>query len=95
MKRILVLVLVALVAGFALPAAKRKNAPKMTCEEFLSLSSDVQPEVAYWLAGYNAASKTDVAAAGELDLETDTAVLLEECKPTPKASVWEKIKKKF
>ncbi|HEX5065845.1 MAG TPA: HdeA/HdeB family chaperone, partial [Myxococcota bacterium] len=60
-----------------------------------SLDSEIQPEVAYWLAGYNAAAKTDVATAGEVDLETDTAVLIQECKPAPKASLWEKIKKKF
>ena len=79
-----------------MPGAKKKVKPvKMTCEEFLGLSSDIQPEVAYWLAGYNAAKKTDVAASGEVDLETDTAVLLQECKPAPKASLWEKIKKKF
>ena len=35
-----------------MPGGKKKVKPvKMTCEEFLSLSSDVQPEVAYWLAG--------------------------------------------
>ena len=79
-----------------LPGGKKKVKPvAMTCEEFLSLSSDVQPEVAYWLAGYNAKTKTEVAAAGEVDLETDTAVLIEACKPTPKASLWERIKEKF
>ena len=79
-----------------MPGGKKKVKPvKMTCEEFLSLDSEIQPEVAYWLAGYNAASKTDVAASGEVDLETDTAVLIQECKPAPKASLWEKIKKKF
>ena len=79
-----------------MPGGKKKVKPvKMTCEEFLALDSDVQPEVAYWLAGYDAASKTDVDDSGEVDLETDTAVLVQECKPAPKASLWEKIKKKF
>ena len=79
-----------------MPFGSKKVKPvKMTCEEFMALGEDVQPEVAYWLAGYNAAKKTDVTASGEVDLETDTAVLLQECKPAPKASLWEKIKKKF
>jgi hypothetical protein len=79
-----------------LPGGKKKVKPvKMTCEEFLSLSSDVQPEVAYWLHGYNSKTKTDVNAAGEVDLETDTAVLIEACKPTPKAPLWDRIKDKF
>ena len=79
-----------------LPFGKKKVKPvAMTCEDFLSLSSDVQPEVAYWLAGYNAKSKTNVNASGEVDLETDTAVLIQECKPTPKANLWDRIKAKF
>jgi hypothetical protein len=76
-----------------LPGGKKKVKPvAMTCEEFLSLSSDVQPEVAYWLDGYN--RKGD-EAAGEVDLERDMAVLVEVCKPTPKASLWERIKTKL
>ncbi len=79
-----------------LPGGKKKVKPvAMTCEDFLSLSSDVQPEVAYWLAGYNSKTKTDVNAAGEVDLETDTAVLIQACKPTPKAPLWDRIKSKF
>ena len=77
-----------------LPGGKKKVKPvSMTCEEFLSLSSDVQPEVAYWLDGYN--RKGVVQAAGEVDLERDMAVLVEVCKPTPKASLWETIKTKL
>jgi acid stress chaperone HdeA len=79
-----------------MPFGSKKVKPiKMTCDDFMALGESEKPEVAYWLAGYNAAKKTDVAASGEVDLETDTAVLLQECKPAPKASLWEKIKKKF
>jgi hypothetical protein len=79
-----------------LPGGSKKVKPvAMTCEDFLSLSSDVQPEVAYWLAGYNSKTKTNVKEAGQVDLETDTAVLIQECKPTPKANLWDRIKKKF
>jgi hypothetical protein len=79
-----------------LPGGEKKLKPvQMTCEEFPALSSDVQPEVAYWLHGYDRKAKTDVEAAGEVDLETDTAVLIEACKPTPKAPLWERIKEKF
>ena len=79
-----------------LPGGKKKVKPvAMTCEEFLALDSSVQPEVAYWLQGYNSKTKTDVNAAGEIDLETDTAVLVEACKPTPKASLWDRIKTKM
>ncbi len=76
-----------------MPGGKKKLKPvAMTCEDFLSLESDVQPEVAYWLDGYNRKTNTEVEASGEVDLERDIAVLVEVCKPTPKAPLWERIK---
>lgn len=79
-----------------LPFGSKKVKPvKMTCEEFMSLDKSVQPEVAYFLDGYSRKDKTDVAVAGEIDLERDTAVFVELCKPTPKESLWAKIKSKF
>jgi hypothetical protein len=79
-----------------LPGGKKKLKPvEMTCEDFLALGSDVQPEVAYWLDGYNRKTKTEVEAAGEVDLERDVAVLVESCKPTPKAPLWQRVKEKF
>ncbi len=79
-----------------LPGGKKKLKPvAMTCEEYLALSKDVQPEVAYWLQGYNRKTKTEVEAAGEIETEHDVAVLVEACKPTPKAPLWERIKAKF
>jgi len=78
-----------------MPGGKKRIKIPMTCDEYLALSKDVQPEAAYYLAGYDRASKTEVGAAGEVDLEVDTAVLVESCKPTPKAPLWETIKKHF
>jgi len=77
-----------------LPVGKKKAKPvAMTCEEYVALDKESQPEVAYFLAGYH--KNTEVAAVDEVDLETDTAVVLVDCKPTPKASLWEKLKKHF
>ena len=79
-----------------LPVGKKKaKSVPMTCEEYMSLDKESQPETAYFVAGYNKKTNTEVAAADEVDLETDTAVLLVDCKPTPKASLWEKLKKHF
>jgi hypothetical protein len=76
-----------------LPGGKKKVKPvKMLCEEYLSYTSDEQDDVAYWLAGYHG---TTVAGADEVDVEKDVAVLVEECRVAPKASVWERIKGKF
>ena len=77
------------------PGGSKKIKVPMTCEDYLALGSDVQPEAAYFLAGYDRASKTEVGAAGEVEMETDVAVLVQECKPTPKESLWAKIKKHF
>jgi hypothetical protein len=78
-----------------LPGGKKHVKIPMTCEDFLALGSDDQPEAAYYLAGYNRATKTTVDAAGEIDLEQDVAVLVQECKPAPKESLWARIKKHF
>jgi hypothetical protein len=77
-----------------MPGGKKKVEPvKMTCEDFLALGSSVQPEVAYWLDGYNRGE--NVAAGGQVDLERDMAVLVQECKPAPKESLWKRIKAKL
>lgn len=79
-----------------LPGGKKRVKPvEMTCEEYLSLEKDVQPEVAYWVEGYDRKTKTEVEAAGEVDLERDVAVLIEMCRPTPKASFWKRLHEKL
>lgn len=76
-----------------MPGGKKKVKPvKMICEEFLSYTSDEQDDVAYWLAGYHG---TTVAGVTEVDVEHDVAILVEECRIAPTASVWERIKAKF
>jgi hypothetical protein len=77
-----------------MPGGKKKVKPvKMTCQEFMALGSSEQPEVAYWLDGYG--RKAGDQAMGEVDLDRDMAVLVQECKPTPKASLWSRIKSKL
>jgi putative ABC transport system substrate-binding protein len=76
-----------------LPGGKKRVKPvEMTCEEYASLEKDVQPEVAYWLDGYDRKTGTEVEEAGEVDLERDVAVLVEMCRPTPKASFWKRMR---
>jgi hypothetical protein len=73
--------------------AHKVHRVKMTCEEFLALGSSEQPEVAYWLAGYN--SGGSVEEAGQVDVDRDIAVLVEACKPAPKEGVWSRIRSKL
>lgn len=79
-----------------LPGGKKKvNPVKMTCQEFTEMDSSVQPEAAYWLDGYDAATKTDVSEVGSVDYERDVNVVVVECKQAPKESLFAKIKSKF
>ena len=76
-----------------MPGGKKQvKAVAMNCEEFLTYTDDVKGEVAYWLAGYHGAPAGGVE---EVDVERDVAVLVDECRIAPKASVWERIKSKF
>ncbi len=47
------------------------------------------------LDGYNRKTKTDVSMAGGVDLERDTTVLVQLCKPAPKESLWSRINAKL
>lgn len=79
-----------------LPGGKKKaNLVKMTCEEYTALDTSVQPEAAYWLDGYDAATKTEESVVGTVDYERDVNVVVEMCKQAPKESLFDKIKSKF
>jgi hypothetical protein len=67
----------------------------MVCTDYISLSASVQPELYYYLEGYNRATRTQTDVAGEVDLEKDYAAFVEVCKQAPKESLWEKIKASF
>lgn len=73
--------------------AHKTHSVKMTCEDFLGLGKSEQPQVAYWLAGYN--SNGAVAAQGQVDLERDMVVLVQACKPAPKEPLWKRMKGKL
>lgn len=77
-----------------LPGGKKQVKPaKMTCEEFANLSESERPEVAYFLDGYNHGVKQE--DTGVVDLQRDVNTIVVACKPTPKESVWSKIKQAF
>ena len=76
-----------------LPGGSRKVKPaKLTCQEFVALDQTVRPEVVYWAEGYNRAAKVQQGTVGEVDLERDVAVIVEECKQAPTESFWAKMK---
>jgi hypothetical protein len=68
---------------------------KMTCDEFVAVDDAVKPKLVYWAEGFNAKGKpvdqiVDVERTDKL-----IPVLITECKETPKATFWQRVKKHF
>jgi len=78
------------------PGGSKKVSPtKLTCAEYTSLSASEQGEVTYFIEGYNRAKHVESAAVDQVDLERDTAVIVQVCKDAPKESLWAKMKSHF
>jgi len=74
--------------------AKSKQVDQITCEEFLALNPDDQNRIAYWVDGYEAAKGE--AAVGTVAFDKfgkPIGGLVDECKATPKETLWQKLKK--
>jgi hypothetical protein len=83
-----------LVGGPARAASKNKQVDQITCEEFLALNPEDQQRIAYWVDGYQT-SKGE-AAVGTVAFDKfgqPIGALVEDCKATPKMTLWEKLKK--
>jgi|UniRef100_E6QRD0 hypothetical protein len=68
---------------------------KMTCEEFTALDETAQPKVVYWAEGFNHKGKPKDAVIDIDSTDKLVPVLITECKKTPKASFWQKVKSHF
>src|SRR5262245_35058514 len=80
----------------AAPAAdaKSKQVDQITCEEFLALNADDQNRIAYWVDGYAAAKGEATVGTVAFDkFGQPIGALVEDCKKTPKETLWEKLKK--
>jgi len=76
-----------------MPVLKKHVKPiEMKCDDFMSLESDVRPELYYYLDGWNRAHNTKTDVAGEVDLEHDYETFVQVCKQAPKESFWTKLK---
>src|SRR5262245_10943930 len=74
--------------------AKKKQIDQITCEEFLALNPDDQQRIAYWIDGYEV-SKGE-AAVGTVAFDKfgqPIGALVDDCKATPKETLWQKLKK--
>ena len=83
-----------LAAGPARGESKGKQVDQITCEEFLALNPNDQQHIAYWVDGYQSAKGE--AAVGTVAFDKfgqPIGALVEECKATPKETLWQKLKK--
>jgi HdeA/HdeB family len=87
-------VFVAAIAMTATASADSKKIDQITCEEFLAMKPDDQNRIAYWIDGYSTAKGE--AAVGTVAFDKfgqPIGALIEDCKKTPKETLWEKLKK--
>ncbi|HVP30295.1 MAG TPA: HdeA/HdeB family chaperone [Myxococcota bacterium] len=84
-----------LIAGrSALAEAKKNQIDKITCEEFLAMNPDDQNRIAYWVDGYAHAKNESVIGTVAYDkFGQPIGALVDDCKATPKETLWEKVKK--
>lgn len=83
-----------LAAGAASAEGKSKKVDEITCEEFLAMDPSNQNAIAYWIDGYYQ-SKNE-AAVGTVAYDKfgqPIGALVDDCKATPKATLWSKMKK--
>jgi hypothetical protein len=75
-------------------SAADKAVDQITCEEFLALDAANQNRIAYWVDGY--AQAKNEAAVGTVAFDKfgqPIGALVEDCKKTPKETLWQKVKK--
>jgi acid stress chaperone HdeA len=98
MKRTILVGALALGFGLALPAfaqtTKAMSPAKMKCEDFVAVDSAYQPSLVYWVAGVDhlGITETDTMV---VDTATPVAVIVGECKKTPKASFKSKVRELY
>ena len=83
-----------LAAGPVRAASKSKQVDQITCEEFLALNPEDQQRIAYWVDGYQAAKGE--AAVGTVAFDKfghPIGALVDDCKASPKETLWQKLKK--
>jgi len=75
-------------------AAKQKQVDQITCDESLALDPDDQQRIAYWIDGYQAAKGEGCRRTVAFDkFGQPVGALVEDCKATPKETLWQKLKK--
>ena len=74
--------------------AASKQVDQITCEEFLALNPEDQNKIAFWVDGYQVAKGE--AAVGTVAFDKfgqPIGALVDDCKKTPKETLWQKLRK--
>jgi hypothetical protein len=83
-----------MITGSARAESKSKQVDQITCEEFLALNPDDQQRIAYWVDGYSVAKgETAVGTVAFDKFGQPIGALVDDCKATPKETLWQKLKK--
>jgi hypothetical protein len=75
--------------------AKTVKPETITCEEFLVMGKEVQPNVVYWIEGYSESGAIKEKGIVIEALERPIHAVVEECKKSPKDTVMRTIKAVF
>jgi HdeA/HdeB family len=74
--------------------SKSKQVDMITCEEFLAMNPDSQQRIAYWVDGYQEGKGQAAIEVIELNkFGQPIDEMVEDCKTTPKETLWQKVKK--
>jgi hypothetical protein len=75
-------------------AGKSKQVDQITCEEFLALNESDQNKIAFWVDGYQTAKgEAAIGTVGFDKFGQPIGALVDDCKATPKETLWQKLKK--
>lgn len=74
--------------------SKSKKVDEITCEEFLAMSPSDQEHIAYWVDGYLERGEHSTVGTVAFDkFHQPIVAIVDECKVTPKETLWQKLKR--
>jgi hypothetical protein len=83
-----------LVVALPVQAGEKQQVDMITCEQFLKMAPAAQERVAYWVDGYQEGTGKSAIEVIELaKFGQPVGEIVEDCKTTPKETLWQKLKK--
>lgn len=73
-------------------AGEKKQVNMITCEDFVKMSPAAQERAAYWVDGYQHGGKSAIEVIEFDKFGQPIGEIVEDCKKTPKETLWEKLK---